>query len=88
MDTIRKLLKQGLISDHYNLAEKYSDFGWYNWDIENSDISSTHGALGQAFDWSASSEGYDFWEEIYLQLRDGYYVKHSKNIFKKIELWD
>lgn len=79
MKTIDEYLKEGLTIEHYELIKKYKDS--YKWERCALNV---HDALKKSTMWSNTSEGHDFWSEIYFKLMEGFYKKYSNNIFLKL----
>ena len=59
MKTVKQWLKEGLSKEDYNKAKKYKDVDWYK------NTKDFQYALGIAFIWGDTEEGFDYWEKIY-----------------------
>lgn len=62
MKTIKEWLKEGLSKEDYKKAKKYKDIDWYK-NAKDFQI-----ALGLAFVWGDTEEGFDYWEKIYDKI--------------------
>lgn len=79
MKTVGEHLKEGLTIEHYELIKKYKDS--YRWGMRAYRVCD---ALNMSMVWSMTSEGHDFWNKMYLELKQGHYNKYSNNIFLKL----